>query len=236
MQFYTNRTIINDFKAYIKHIILHRNKYNGLRYADDPTIFGYETGNELSGPIFGDKNVPISWTSEIAEFVKQLAPRKLVIDGTYGINETHLGIEAVDIYSDHFYPRDNIKLEDDISAVYAANKAYIIGEYAWNNYNYGNPLPATTPSLADFLSSIQTAVLSKRARCTGDLFWSLFGHDVPNCHQYVNHTDGFTLQYGNPLNMVENNTNIATIRQHLFKLQGRDVGNSLPSSQCPGPR
>ena len=66
MEFYTNATIIQGFKDYVKHLITHVNKYTGLSYANDPTIAMYETGNELGGPIFGDMNVPNSWTQEIA--------------------------------------------------------------------------------------------------------------------------------------------------------------------------
>ena len=84
MQFYTNKTIVQDFKNYIEHLITHKNPYTGLTYGEDPTIFAYETGNELGGPIFGelevviartrladsnvsgDQDVPVTWTTEIA--------------------------------------------------------------------------------------------------------------------------------------------------------------------------
>lgn len=65
-QFYTNRTLINDFKRYIKKLITHVNPHTGLSYADDATVFAYETGNELSGPTFRDMNIPNEWTTEIA--------------------------------------------------------------------------------------------------------------------------------------------------------------------------
>ena len=65
-QFYTKATIVNDFKNYIKHLITHVNPYTGLSYAEDPTIFAYETGNELGGPTFGDMDVPVAWTADIS--------------------------------------------------------------------------------------------------------------------------------------------------------------------------
>ena len=40
-------------KDYISHLLLHVNQYTGLTYAEDPTIFAYETGNEMGGPTFG---------------------------------------------------------------------------------------------------------------------------------------------------------------------------------------
>jgi mannan endo-1,4-beta-mannosidase len=231
--FYTNATIVQDFKNYIQHLLTHRNPYTGLTYAEDPTIFAYETGNELSGPIFGDMDVPVSWTAEISAFVKELAPKKLVIDGTYGVNKTHLNISSIDIFSDHFYPRDLTKLSSDIALVESVKKTYIVGEFAWNAYNYGNP--PSGPPLVDFLKAIEARQSLPNPVVTGDLFWSLFMHNVPNCHQYVNHTDGFALQYGNPLNTQINNTDILTIRQHLFAMKGVKVSSQLPSTPCPGP-
>jgi mannan endo-1,4-beta-mannosidase len=72
MQFYTNSTIIGDFKAYIEHLMTHVNPYTGLTYAEDPTIIAYETGNELKGPMWGDQNVPNEWTREICQLIKKL--------------------------------------------------------------------------------------------------------------------------------------------------------------------
>lgn len=51
--------------------------------------------------------------------------------------------------------------------------------------------------------------------------------DVPNCGGYVNHADGFALQYGNPLNTVQNDTQIETIREHFFKMKGDDPGDVI---------
>lgn len=84
--FYTDAAVVGYFKDYIRYLLMHVNPYTGLSYAEDPTIFAVETGNELGGPVFGDMNVPVEWTREIAEFVKGLAPDKLVVDGTYGVN------------------------------------------------------------------------------------------------------------------------------------------------------
>lgn len=226
-QFYTNATIVNDFKNYINHLLTHVNPYTGLSFAEDPTIFAYETGNELGGPIFGDEDVPVEWTSEISAYIKQLAPQKLVIDGTYGVNKTHLNIPTIDIFSDHFYPLNITKLEDDIAVVETANKVYIAGEYDWTGNN-------PSPSLQSFYDVIEARQNMSKPVIAGDLFWSLFEHDVPNCNIYVNHSDGYTLQYGNPALTVQNTTQISTIRQHFFRMQNETVSSYLPAVPCPG--
>ncbi len=102
--FYTNATVIGIFKDYIHTLLTHINKYTTLSYAEDPTIFAYETGNELTGPVWLDMDIPPAWISEIGGYVKSLAPQKLIVDGTYGINQSHLSVPEVDIVSDHFYP------------------------------------------------------------------------------------------------------------------------------------
>ena len=177
--------------------------------------------------------MPNSWTSDIANFLKQLAPSKLVVDGTYGINPTHLSLEDVDIYSDHFYPLNTTKLSTGIEEVRAANKTYIAGEYDWTGVQ---PVKATAPaSISDFFSVIEKAQSSSKPACIGDLFWSLFGRNVPNCNQFVNHSDGFSLQYGNPENSNLNNSQISAVRQHLWRMRGvMDVGSYLPAVPCPG--
>lgn len=57
---------------------------------------------------------------------------------------------------------------------------------------------------------------------------------VPDCTIYVNHTDGETLQYGNPANTAQTNMQIMDIRQHLFAMKGQNVSTYLPAVACPG--
>jgi len=226
MQFYTNATIIQDFKVYIQHLLTHLNPYTGLTYAEDPTIIGYETGNELGGPVFGDKWVPVEWITEIAQLVKQLGPEKLVIDGTYGINVTHFSIEEIDIFSDHYYPLNDTKLQDDIDLVKSANKVYLVGEYDWTGLNGGD-------SMESFYGIVESQQNMSSPVVAGDLFWSLFMHDVPDCNTFVNHSDGLALQYGNPANTAYTNSRISLIREHFFAMQDITVDAYLPAVACP---
>jgi len=50
---------------------------------------------------------------------------------------------------------------------------------------------------------------------------------------YVDHTDGFTMHYGHPLNSDYINHQISLIRQHFFKMQGITVNEYLPQVPCP---
>ncbi|KAK6954366.1 hypothetical protein Daesc_004333 [Daldinia eschscholtzii] len=224
-QFYTNATIVATFKDYIKTIITHRNQYNNLTFAEDPTIFAYETGNELLGPVWGDMNSPADWVQDIAKYVKSLAPQKLVVDGTYGINKTHLGIDEVDIFSDHMYPVNTAKLQADIKLVEAAGRPFFIGEYDWVGGNTAN------------LQSM-FKIIEESPAVAGDTFWSQFGHNAPDCKTYVDHSDGLALQYGNPKNTANQNSRIQLIRKHFVAMsQGKEIppDEPLPAVPCPAP-
>lgn len=169
-QFYTNSTIVSAFKTFIRTLLTHRNQYNNLTYAEDPTIFALETGNELLGPVWGDMDCPAHWVKDIAAYIKSLAPRKLVFDGTYGINKTHLNIEEVDVYSDHFYPPNNEKLQAGIDAVASVDKVYFAGEFDWVGASGGD-------SLESFFE-----ILENSPTVGGDAFWSLFGRNGLDCN------------------------------------------------------
>ncbi|KAN0116921.1 glycoside hydrolase family 5 protein [Hyaloscypha variabilis] len=225
MQFYTNTTVITYFKNYIQYLLTHVNPYTGLSYAEDPTIIGYETGNELNGLKWGDKDVPVEWIREICSFVKKLGPKKLCIDGTYGVNSTHFAVDEIDVFSDHFYPLNNSILTSDIAAVQTANRTYLAGEIAWTGGN--------GDSLQSFYDVILRQQNESQPVVVGSNFWSLFGHDVPNCATYVNHTDGFSLLYGDPNNSPAINTQISTIRKNYFALQNITVDSYLPAVPCP---
>ncbi|KAI0189250.1 glycoside hydrolase superfamily [Astrocystis sublimbata] len=225
-QFYTNSTIVDTFKEYITAVLTHRNQYNNLTYAEDPTIFAYESGNELLGPIWGDKNCPADWVRDVAKYVKNLAPEKLFFDGTYGINDEHLVIEEVDVFSDHFYPPELIKLKLGINAVEKAGKVYYAGEYDWTG-------PFLSLSLDSFLK-----VLEDSPAVGGDSFWSLFGRNGPDCNTFVNHDERFTLQYGNPSNSDDITKRTQLIRKHFVAMsEGKsiDAEEPLPSVPCPAP-
>ncbi|EPE07182.1 glycoside hydrolase [Ophiostoma piceae UAMH 11346] len=222
-KFYTNETVIALYHDYIRALITHRNPYTKLTYAEDPTIFAFETGNELTGPVWLDMDIPVSWLQSTARLLKQLAPAKLVVDGTYGINGSHLTVDEVDIVSNHFYPLNATKVRENADLAVSGGKVFLAGEYSW-----------TSPGLEAFFSELEN-----HPGVGGDMFWSLFGHNVPDCSTYVDHVDGFTLQYGNPLNSADTNARIKLIRQHLMaagQKKSITADAALPPVACPGCR
>ena len=251
MEFYNNRTIVDSFKTYIKKLITHKNPYTNLTYADDPTIFAYETGNELGGQFFltrmcqtiGHRKLRLvceiqghAYTKPFQPYIKQSAPKKLVVDGTYGVNKTHFAVKEVDIFSNHYYPPNVARLTNDIAAVAGANRTYIAGEYNWTiaNANGGGG----ADNLASFYALIESHQTGPQQVVVGDMPWSLFVRSPPNCgdSDFVRHpADGTSMYYNDPKNSEKITKQNVTIRKHFWKMQGKDVGDDLPAVGCPGP-
>lgn len=47
LEFYTDSQLIEDFKSVIEKVMSSFNPFTGFKYKVDPTILGWETGNEL---------------------------------------------------------------------------------------------------------------------------------------------------------------------------------------------
>ncbi|MEQ8848713.1 cellulase family glycosylhydrolase [Botrimarina sp.] len=155
--FWTDPQVIADFKQTIEHVVTRTNTLTGLRYADDPAIFGWETGNELDSPP--------DWTRQITAYLKQLDPRHLVIDGRSlrGVPLESLDDPNVDVITTHHYPNSgNNTAWSVIDAIRRVDgkKAYFVGEFGF--------LPI------DEARRMLDAVIKHGA--SGALYWSLRFH------------------------------------------------------------
>ncbi|KAJ3082735.1 hypothetical protein HDU99_001707, partial [Rhizoclosmatium hyalinum] len=80
------------------------NTVSGIQYRNDPAIFAWETGNELS---MGGDRVPSHWTTSLAKLLKNvLDVKQLVIDGSYslyGWDTDVLNEPSIDGFTGHYY-------------------------------------------------------------------------------------------------------------------------------------
>lgn len=122
--FWTDPEVIADFKQTINFLLTRRNTVTGLKYCDDPAIFGWETGNELDSPP--------AWTREIAATIKSLDQHHLVIDGNSlrGVPQASLTEPLVDVITTHHYPSDKPMAEAVAAAIAATagRKPFFVGE------------------------------------------------------------------------------------------------------------
>jgi hypothetical protein len=123
--FFTDEQLLGDYEATIDKVLLRTNTINGRAYRDDPTIFAWETGNELQRP---DR-----WAARVTKYIKARDSKHALIDGTYGptVREASLVDPNVDIVSSHHYglPRRNLELIDENVRLIRGRKRYFIGEF-----------------------------------------------------------------------------------------------------------
>lgn len=213
-QFFSNPTVINDYLTFIDHVVSHVNPLTGLAYRDDPTVMGWETGNEMWCQTCAGNYWDGSWTKTVADHLKTVAPRQLVIDG-HGtdpsctqncLNVPSLSTPSVDMVDDHFYPLQLSRVRDSATLAAAHDKALLVGEYDWVNDEGGDPLPAFLSAIAD-------------SPAAGDLSWTLIPH--ADTRGFVDHNDGFQLFY--PGRNSDEQNRIALLRTHAYAMSGRPV-------------
>ena len=156
--FWTDPEIIADFKKTVEYVLNRKNTYTGVAYKDDPTIVGWETGNEI--------DATADWTREIAAYLKQLDPNHIVIDGRslHGVSPWQLEDPNVDVITTHHYPHaGNSDFVPAIRAAHAQTKGklpYVIGEFGF----------LETPGL----QAVNDVAIKEGM--TGTLIWSLRFH------------------------------------------------------------
>lgn len=205
-QFYYNPQVIRDFETYISTLLNHVNIYTHVAYKNDPTIMVWETGNEL--------DPPATWTQTISTYIKSIDHNHLVMDGTTGINADAASLVNVDILSDHYYPKSISALERDASAAKRAGKAFIVGEFDWNDANGGD-------RLGSFLAAIESNPV-----VAGDAFWELWSHDDE--YGYVSNGVQYTLHY--PGDSSAMRTSVRQLRMHAYNMRQEPV----PVDSTPG--
>jgi hypothetical protein len=126
--FWTDPAVIADFKRTVEFVVNRRNTFTGIRYRDDPALFGWETGNEI--------DAPPEWTRQIAAYLKQLDTNHLVVDGNslHGILQSSLDDPNVDVVCTHHYPDRRVSMVDTVREAIRdidRRKPYFVGEFGF---------------------------------------------------------------------------------------------------------
>lgn len=154
--FWTDPQVIADYEETIRFILTRTNTYTGQVYSDDKAILCWETGNELTGP-------PISWTREIARYIKSIDHHHLVMDGTNGreLTPEMIAIPETDIVTTHHYPSKGGKTFAELIRsnweLAKGKKPYVEGEFGFVNLQ----------QLEDVMQTVMDTGMS------GGLLWSL---------------------------------------------------------------
>lgn len=72
------------FANHVEAIVLRTNRYNNLRYVEDPTVMSWQIGNEPRAFSSDNKDAFALWLAEVAAQIKSLDPNHLVSSGSEG--------------------------------------------------------------------------------------------------------------------------------------------------------
>eukprot|EP00257_Ricinus_communis_P005881 XP_002520563.2 mannan endo-1,4-beta-mannosidase 6 [Ricinus communis] len=90
--FFSNPTIKEYYKAYIKAIVMRKNSISRVRYSEEPAIFAWELMNEPRCASSSSASVLQAWIIEMAAYIKSLDKKHLLtvgLEGFYGLNTTN---------------------------------------------------------------------------------------------------------------------------------------------------
>ncbi len=72
------------FANHVEYIVTRINRYNQMRYVDDPTIMSWQIGNEPRAFSDDNKEPFAKWMAEVAAQIKSLDPNHMVSSGSEG--------------------------------------------------------------------------------------------------------------------------------------------------------
>jgi len=207
--FWTDPQLIADFKETIRFILLRTNTLTGVRYVDDKAILCWETGNELSSPV--------SWTREIARYIKSLDHNHLVMDGVDGgyLHADSLTDPYVDLVTTHHYPgawttKTFARLIRENWEMAKGKKPYVVGEFGF----------VSTAEMADAMKTIIDTGTA------GGLLWSLRFRDRDGGFYWHSEPSGGNLYKafhwpGSPIGAGYDEIELmALVRSNAFEIRG----------------
>jgi len=155
MQFYSNGTARQLYRAHLEKIVARRNSVTGVLYRDDPTIFGYELMNEAQC-LTGRWHERRAWFKEMSDYLKSLDPDHLIAPGDWGYRSAaerrewiaDHSLSGIDYCDVHNYPRDDHDLfvetpaalgefiANRVAASYSIKKPLVFGEFGMGTDGY----------------------------------------------------------------------------------------------------
>ena len=151
--FWSDEQLFQDYRQTIEFVVTRKNSFNGVIYRDDPTIFAWETGNELEAPW--------DWTERAAAAIRELDAAHPIADGIHSrfIRQQARDSSLIDILTTHHYTDGEQMVEDvrENARRIAGAKPYFVGEFGF--------IPA-----ADVARVLDTVI---EEEVMGAMIWSL---------------------------------------------------------------
>jgi len=202
-QFYSSATTLSYYETTLSTILNRTNTYSGVAYRNDPAVMAWETGNEMDA-------APAAWTQTVASYIKDVDGNHLVMDGNTASVQS--GEPGVDVYTRHYYGSNSGLWWNSSSAnaAGALGRAFVVGEYGWNQDTEAN-------------LKVALGVSERTPGISGDLFWVLELHDNRTGWMFpeVGNAGAFSLDY--PGQISDYRLRIQDIRVHAYTMQGLGV-------------
>lgn len=108
--FWTDPDVKEDFRHFLRFLLLRRNTVSGILYKDDPAILAWQLGNEF-GSYAGDRKLDYAvwtprieaWCTEMSAFIKELDPNHLLMEAGGVDKQFVLANPHIDLVSEHLY-------------------------------------------------------------------------------------------------------------------------------------
>ncbi|QRN96129.1 cellulase family glycosylhydrolase [Archangium violaceum] len=95
-RFFTERAVIEHYKAHVARLLSRVNTFDGLRYGEHPAVLAWELLNEPRGKGLDPDGVAMrAWVDEVAAVVKEYAPGHLVGTGEEGFDTSPAGYDEL---------------------------------------------------------------------------------------------------------------------------------------------
>jgi mannan endo-1,4-beta-mannosidase len=155
--FYSNPETRRLYREHINKLATRKNTVTGVRYRDDPTIFGWELMNEAQ-VISGRWAERRAWIAEMSSYLKSLDPNHVIAPGEWGYRSASErrewladhALPTIDYCDVHLYPRDDHDsfvekpeslrgfVENRVAAAYSIRKPLVFGEFGMGPEGYNN--------------------------------------------------------------------------------------------------
>jgi mannan endo-1,4-beta-mannosidase len=216
--FWTDPQLIADVENTINYTLNRKNTITGVQYKDDKAILCWETGNELHSPI--------SWTIEIAKYIKSIDKNHLVMDGnSRPVSEELLDEPSVDIFTTHHYETDPQKtienMEKNIQTI-SGKKPYIIGEFGFQSTSALNFVMEWMIAQKEISGALIWGLRGHREE--GGFYWHSepFGRGIYKAYHWTGFTSG---------NSYDEINFMPVLRENAFIIQGKPI----PAIEKPEP-
>ncbi len=225
--FWTDQAVIRDVQDHVEALLEHVNVYTKVAYKDDPTILGWD--------LLNGGGSPVSWTRQVAEYVRSIDSRHLILSGP-----ANAALRAVDVCVSFVYPhwfQPLSSLRQGIAKCRRARKPFVAYEYGWDRTNY-----PTLRSLRTYLESLEDT-----PAIAGDAFWALQAHkdghgwmpipadsSDPTTAHHLESGQWWALYYPGIQTMVSTAADMAAraqaIRTHNYSMAGlRAPAHAIPT-------